>query len=80
MSSHGNISRKTPTYSLINKVRIDDIPQEGLCVQLFANSEELKDLEERLCVEKFIALEAEITIRNGETIGRTFEVWGTVRA
>ena len=28
---------------------------------------------------KFIALEAEITIRNGGTIGRTFEVWGTVR-
>ena len=41
MSSHGNISRKNPTYSLINKVRINDISQEGLCVQFFATSEEL---------------------------------------
>ena len=80
MSSRGNISRKNPTYSLINKVRIDDIPQEGLCVQFFATSEELKDLKERLCVEKFITLQAEVTIRNGETIGRNFEAWGTARA
>ena len=36
---------------------------------MFSTNEELKNLEDRLNVGKFIALEAEVTIRNGMTIG-----------
>ena len=57
MSSQVNISQKKLTCSLTNKVLLDDVPQEGLCVRFIATNEELKHLEERLCVEKFIVLD-----------------------
>ena len=49
-------------------------------MQIFANNEKLKGLEERLCAGRVIALEAEVTINKSETASRNFEVWGTLRA
>ena len=67
-------------YSRNNHMYLDDIPREGLCIKVFATNEESKHLEQSLCVNKFIVLQAEVTIRSVETIGQYFDIWDTLRA
>ncbi len=80
MSDKETNSLNSLTYSFITKVQLDDVPHEGLCIQFCATNKELRDIEQRLCLEKLNALEAEVTLLRRGAGSPDVEVQGTMRA